>query len=44
MNNYINAKLKSVTKQNKNDFSIISDDDLLRKALKNKSIKSKIIF
>ena len=44
MTNYINSKLKSVTKQNKNDTSILPDNFLLKKILKKKKINSKIIF
>ena len=44
MKNYILSKLKCVTKQNKNDISIIANDSLLKNFLRSKNIKSKIIF
>ena len=44
MRNYINSKLKSVTKQTKNDISIIPNISLIKNVLKKKKIKSKIIF
>ena len=44
MRNYINSKLKSVTKQTKNDISIIPNITLIKNILKKKKIKSKIIF
>ena len=44
MKNYINSKLKSVTKQTKNDISIIPNISLFKNILKKKKIKSKIIF
>ena len=39
MASYINSKLKSVTKQNKNDISILPDNFLLKKILKKKKTK-----
>ena len=44
MRNYINSKLKSVTKQNKNDICILPNNFLLKKILKKKKINSKTIF
>ena len=44
MKNYILSKLKCVTKQNENDIAIISNNNLLKKLLRSKNIKSKIIF
>ena len=44
MKNYTLAKLKCVTKQNKNDIAIIANDILLKNYLRTKNIKSKIIF
>ena len=44
MKNYTLAKLKCVTKQNKNDIAITANDSLLKNYLRTKNIKSKIIF
>ena len=44
MKNYIQSKLKSVIKQKKGDISIIEDNNLIKKEIKKKNIKSKIIF
>ncbi len=44
MKNYILSKLKCVTKQNENDIALISNNNLLKKLLRSKNIKSKIIF
>tara|TARA_Y100000591_G_scaffold325190_1_gene345779 strand:+ start:629 stop:1915 length:1287 start_codon:yes stop_codon:yes gene_type:complete len=42
--NYILSKLKCVTKQKKNDLSIIPNEKLIKKLLRFKNIKSKIIY
>ena len=42
--NYILSKLKCVTNQKKNDISIIPNNNLLKDLLRQKKIKSKIIF
>ena len=44
MKNYILSKLKCVTKQNENDVALIANNDLIKKFLRFKNIKSKIIF
>ncbi len=44
MKNYALSKLKCVTKQNENDLALISNNNLLKKLLRSKNIKSKIIF
>ena len=44
MRNYALSKLKCVTKQNENDIALISNNNLLKKLLRSKNIKSKIIF
>ncbi len=44
MRNYALSKLKCVTKQNENDVALISNNNLLKKLLRSKNIKSKIIF
>ena len=44
MKNYALSKLKCVTKQNENDIALISNNNLLKKLLRSKNIKSKIIF
>ena len=44
MKNYILSKLKCVTKQSKNDVALIANNNLIKKFLRLKSIKSKIIF
>ena len=44
MKNYILSKLKCVTKQSKNDVAIIANNNLIKKFLRFKNIKSKIIF
>ena len=44
MKNYINAKLKTVIRQKKNDISIVQNNVLIKNILKTKKIKSKIIF
>ncbi len=44
LRSYILAKLKAVTKQKKNDLSIIKNDILIKNLLKQKNIKSKIIY
>ncbi len=44
MKNYVLSKLKCVTKQNENDIALISNNNLLKKYLRSKNIKSKIIF
>ncbi len=44
MKNYINAKLKAVIRQKKNDICIVQNNVLIKKILKTKKIKSKIIF
>ncbi len=44
MKNYILSKLKCVTKQNENDVALIANNNLIKKFLRFKNIKSKIIF
>ena len=44
MKNYILSKLKCVTKQSENDVALIANNNLIKKFLRFKSIKSKIIF
>ena len=44
LRNYKLSKLKCILKQNKNDISIIPNDNSLKYLLKFKNIKSKIIF
>ena len=44
MKNYILSKLKCVTKQSENDVALIANNNLIKKFLRLKSIKSKIIF
>ena len=44
MKNYVNAKLKIATRQNITDLCIIQNNNLIKKILKTKNIKSKIIF
>ena len=44
MKNYVLSKLKCVTKQNENDIALIPNNNLLKKLLRSKNIKSKIIF
>ena len=44
MKNYALSKLKCVTKQNENDLALIANNNLLKKLLKSKNIKSKLIF
>ena len=44
MKNYILSKLKCVTRQDKKDISIIPNNNLLKSLLRNKNVKSKIIF
>ncbi len=42
--NYILSKLKCVTKQDRDDIAIIPNDNLIKKTIKFKNIKSKIVF